>query len=98
MKAATNSGRLKGVTAMDRFFFNLASKERTIWDSKGKELGDLAAAHRHAMLLIHKMTLLDLDEVYWQGWSINVTDANYRSLLSVLFPRTACKYRKTANS
>jgi hypothetical protein len=81
---------------MTRFFFSLASKEQTIWDTKGKDFDDLAAAHRHAMLLIHKMTLLD--DVDWQGWSINVTDANSRSLLSVLFPQTAYKYRKSAYS
>jgi Domain of unknown function (DUF6894) len=74
---------------MNRFFFHLASKDNTIWDTKGKEFGDLATAHRHAMLLVHKMTMLD--DMDWQGWSIKVSDANYRSVLSVLFPQTAYK-------
>jgi len=71
---------------MTRFFFHLAAKDKTICDTKGREFVDLASAHRHAVLLIHKMTLLD--EVDWQGWSIKLTDANNRSVLSVLFPQT----------
>jgi hypothetical protein len=73
---------------MDRFFFHLASKDTTIWDDKGRELADLAAAHRHAMLMIHKM--VGLGDIDWQGWSVKVTDANHRSTLSVLFPHTYC--------
>jgi hypothetical protein len=70
---------------MNRFFFHIASKDDSVFDTKGGEFSDLAAAHRHAMLLIHKMVLLD--DMDWQGWSINVTDANNRSVLSVLFPQ-----------
>ena len=73
---------------MDRFFFNLVGKETKICDPKGKEFSDLARAHRHAMLLIHKIAVLD-DESDWQGWSIEVTDASNRSVLSVLFPDTS---------
>jgi hypothetical protein len=71
---------------MNRFFFSLASKEDTICDTKGREFTDLASAHRHAMLLIHKMVMLD--ELDWRGWSIDVTDASHRSVLTVLFPQT----------
>jgi hypothetical protein len=70
---------------MNRFFFHLASKDDRIFDAKGRQFSDLAAAHRHAMLLIHKMVLLD--DMDWRGWSINVTDAGHRSVLSVLFPQ-----------
>ncbi len=70
---------------MNRFFFHIASKDDGILDTKGREFSDLATAHRHAMLLIHKMVLLD--DMDWQGWSINVTDASNRSVLSVLFPQ-----------
>jgi hypothetical protein len=73
---------------MARFFFTLASKEETIRDTKGRELTDLASAHRHAMLLIHNMTTLD--HVDWRGWSINVTDANQQSVLTVLVPQSYC--------
>lgn len=83
---------------MSYFFFHLASKENNIRDTNGREFSDLAIAHRHAMLLIHKMVLLD--DVDWQGWSINVTDENDRSVLSVLFPQRPdfSFYGKTARS
>jgi hypothetical protein len=74
---------------MIRFFFHLASKDNTIWDEKGRDLTDLAAAHRHAMLLIHKF--LALDDSDWDGWSIKVTDGTQRSVLSVLFPQNYCR-------
>ena len=79
---------------MIRFFFHLASNEDTIWDTKGRELTDLASAHRHAMLLIHKMVMLD--EMEWRGWSIDVTDASHRSVLTVLFPQSCygCQFGK----
>jgi uncharacterized protein DUF6894 len=72
-------------TAMSQFFFHFTSKGDFVCDTKGRELTDLAAAHRHAMLLIHKMVLLD--DMDWRGWSVNVTDASNRSVLSVLFPQ-----------
>jgi hypothetical protein len=74
---------LKEIT-MNRFFFNLVSKDNNILDTNGREFNDLAAAHRHAMLLINKIIFLTDED--WQGWSINVTDASNRSMLSVLFP------------
>jgi hypothetical protein len=70
---------------MNRFFFHIASKDDSIFDTKGHEFSDLAAVHRHAMLLIHKIVLLD--DMDWQGWSINVTNASNRSVLTVLFPQ-----------
>jgi hypothetical protein len=72
---------------MIRFFFNVASKGTTISDTKDREFADLAAAHRHAMQLIHKMVLLD--GAGWEGWYIKITDLENRSLLSVLFPQTS---------
>jgi len=70
---------------MAHFFFNLSSKDRYIPDPKGRELGDVAAAHRHAMLLIHKM--VSLHDADWRGWSISVTDTMDQPVLSVLFPQ-----------
>jgi hypothetical protein len=70
---------------MNRLFFHVSSKDDHVCDTKGRECTDLAAAHRHAMLLIHKMVLLD--DMDWRGWSINVTDESNRSVLSVMFPR-----------
>ena len=68
---------------MSRFFFHIESRDDRIFDTNGRELGDLATAHRHAMRLIQKMVLLD--DLDWRGWSINVTDASNQSVLSVLF-------------
>jgi hypothetical protein len=70
---------------MERYFFHFSCKEAFVSDTKGRELEDLASAHRHAMLLIHKMTVLD--DLDWKGWSVKVTDACGRSVLSVLFPQ-----------
>jgi hypothetical protein len=81
------------VSAMKRFYFHLASRENTICDDKGRDFGDLAAAHRHAMLLIHK--IVALDDVDWRGWCIKVTDATQRSVLTVLFPQSY--YRQFGN-
>ena len=74
---------------MKRFFFHFRSKDNTVCDDKGRDLDDFAAAHRHAMLLIHKMVALD--DVDWRGWYINVTDATRQSVLTVLFPQTYCR-------
>lgn len=70
---------------MKHFFFHFESKDGSVSDAKGREFSDLASAHRHAMLLIRKIVLLD--DIDWRGWSINVTDENNRSVLSVLFPQ-----------
>ena len=77
---------------MNRFFFHLASKDNKILDTNGREFGDLATAHRHAMRLIQKMALLD--DLDWRGWSINVTDASNQSVLSVLFPQVSYFQRR----
>jgi hypothetical protein len=72
---------------MNRFFFHFSSKDDIVRDSRGREFNDLSAAHRHAMLLIHKMILLD--DMDWRGWSVKITDADDRSMLSVLFPQAS---------
>jgi hypothetical protein len=71
---------------MNRLFFHFWSRRRLIRDTEGRELSDLAAAHRHAMLLIHKAAVL-LDEADWRGWSVKVTDDAGRTVLNVLFPQ-----------
>src|SRR5262245_54518037 len=70
---------------MNQYYFHFTSKSDCVYDTKGRQFADLATAHHHAMLLIHKMVLLD--DMDWRGWSVNVTDASNRSLLSVLFPQ-----------
>ena len=70
---------------MTRFFFHFASKDKTVHDSQGRELSDLSTAHRYAMRLIDKA--IALNDMDWRGWSINVTDAHNRPMLSVWFPQ-----------
>ena len=59
--------------------------DTTVHDNEGREFADLSAAHRHAVRLIHKA--VEHDDMDWRGWSINITDAHYRPMLSVLFPQ-----------
>jgi hypothetical protein len=71
---------------MVRFFFHFSSKQKLVRDRYGRELEDVSAAYRHALLLIEKSIVLLLDEVDWKGWSIKVSDATGRTVLGVLFP------------
>jgi hypothetical protein len=71
---------------MNRLFFHFWSRRRLIRDTEGRQLSDLAAAHRHAMVLIHKSAVL-LDGLDWRGWSIKVTDEAGRTVLNVLVPQ-----------
>jgi len=84
-----NISQTERASAMQHFFFHLSSKDTTIHDDKGRELNDLAAAHWHATMMIHK--LLTLDDTDWRGWSIKVSDVTQRSVLSVLFPQNYCR-------
>jgi hypothetical protein len=70
---------------MTRFFFNLATRGTAISDTKGREFADLAAAHRHAMQLVYKMSLLEGTD--WEGWYFKITDAKDQALLFVLLPQ-----------
>ena len=84
-----------GGAKMNRLFFHFWSRRRLIRDTEGRELSDLAAAHRHAMLLIHKAAVL-LDELDWHGWSVRVTDEAGHTVLNVLFPQG--RYFRSARS
>jgi uncharacterized protein DUF6894 len=75
-----------------RFFFHFVSKDKFIPDPNGRELEDVGAAHGHALLIIEKSVVLLSHEVDWKGWSINVSDASGRVLLSVLFSPNLGKY------
>src|SRR5437867_9561065 len=55
-------------------------------------VAQVGAAHRHALLLIEKSVVLLSHKVDWKGWSINVSDASDRVLLSVLFAPSLGKY------
>jgi hypothetical protein len=71
---------------MARFFFHFSSKQNLVRDPNGRELEDVSAAYRHALLLMEKSIVLLSHEVDWRGWSISVSDASGRRVLSVLFP------------
>jgi hypothetical protein len=75
-----------------RFFFHFVSKDKFIPDPNGRELEDVGAAHRHALLLIEKSVVLLSREVDWKGWAINVSDASGGVLLSVLFAPSLGKH------
>jgi hypothetical protein len=77
---------------MARFFFHFSSKHKLVRDPKGRELEDIGAAHRHALRLIEKAILLLSQELDWSGWSIEVSDATGRTVLTVLFPPALGKY------
>jgi hypothetical protein len=71
---------------MARFFFHFSSKQNLVRDPNGRELEDVSAAYQHALLLMEKSIVLLSHEVDWRGWSISVSDASGRRVLSVLFP------------
>jgi hypothetical protein len=71
---------------MSLFYFHLVSDGELVRDHKGKEFSDLVEAYYYVRSLIHKAVMYDID---WEGWSIRITDASDRSILSVLFPQTS---------
>src|SRR4051795_1387450 len=71
---------------MPRYFFHMATKDHQISDENGKQLKDLAAAHDHALHLIHR-TMCSLREEQTAGWMIKVTPDSDGPSLTVLFPR-----------
>ena len=79
-------------TTMARFHFHFSSKDGFFQDPNGRELEDIGAAHRHALLLIEKAVLLLSHELDWTGWSIDVSDQTGRTLLCVLFPQNLKRY------
>jgi hypothetical protein len=74
---------------MSLFYFHLVSDGEFIRDHRGKEFSDLVEAYYHVRSLIHKAVTYDID---WRGWSIRITDASDRSILTVLFPQTSHYY------
>ena len=71
---------------MARFFFHFSSREDSVLDTDGAELRDLRAAHAHALGIIHDMMAMFSDAEDWRGWRVKITDADWRTLLTVLFP------------
>jgi hypothetical protein len=71
---------------MSLFYFHLVSDKEIIRDHQGKEFLNLVEAYYHVRSLIHKAVTYDID---WRGWSIRITDASDRSILTVLFPQAS---------
>jgi hypothetical protein len=72
-----------------RFFFHFSSREDFVLDSDGAELKDLRAAHAHALGIIRDMMAMFSDAEDWRGWRIKITDTDWRTVLTVLFPDRA---------
>ena len=70
---------------MARYYFHVASKEDWVVDTDGRELPDLASAHRHAVKLIQQM-LLYLPDEHMNGWRLEICNALGVPEMSVLFP------------
>ena len=73
---------------MPRFHFNFSSPEESLVDSDGVELKDLKAAHAHALQIIDDMVAMFSDAEDWHGWRIDVTDADWSTVLIVMFPNS----------
>lgn len=74
---------------MARFFFHFSSREDSVLDMDGVELRDLRTAHAHALAIIRDMMAMFSDAEDWRGWRIEITDTDWRTLLTVLFPDRA---------
>jgi len=81
---------------MARFFFHLVSKDKIIRDPNGREFENIGAAHRHAQTIVEKSILLLCHELNWTGWSINVSNENDDTVLTVLFPPAAAPAKSPA--
>jgi hypothetical protein len=71
---------------MARFFFHFVCKDGWVPDREGTELDHLKDAHRHAMQLIDQATSGFEDANDWRDWMIQITGADHRSHMTVLFP------------
>ena len=71
---------------MPRYFFHMATRADQVSDENGKELKDLAAAHDHALHLIHR-AMCSLRDEQMSGWMIKIDPEIEGTSLTVLFPR-----------
>src|SRR3954447_2839077 len=70
---------------MARFFFHMAMSQKQVFDVRGKELQDLAAAHEHALHLVCRATSC-LCERETRGLMIKIGAFDGTVPLTVLFP------------
>jgi hypothetical protein len=71
---------------MSKFYFHIRAEETFIPDWEGTELPDLAAAHSHALKIIHDSMFYVSSEPIWHEWMVKVADEHRQNLLTVLFP------------
>jgi hypothetical protein len=79
---------------MARYCFHFTSKDHFVEDRDGVELADLAAAHAHAVKLIHQTIRNVLAGSGWDNWKIDISDESGRTPLTVLFPSAAPRGHK----
>ena len=70
---------------MTRYFFHMATREKKVHDSVGKQFSSLGAAHEHAVNLIHS-TMRYVDAPHAERWMIEVCSPPDHTALVVLFP------------
>src|SRR4029077_14796970 len=74
---------------MPRFYFHLCAPDQVFADNLGSDLSDLSAAHARALLLADRVMLMfgfaDRTSDF-RRWTVDVTDEEQRSLITVKFP------------
>ena len=69
-----------------KYYLDIASEFTVHTDDRGVMLGDLAAAHRHAVSVIWNCMRFDTEEQDWRGWHVKIADDTGRTSVIVLFP------------
>ena len=74
---------------MPRYYFHLSAPDQDFEDPIGNDLSDVRAAHSRAMLLADRVMMFSgfADQaVDFRRWTVRVTDASQKLLMTVLFP------------
>ena len=70
---------------MPRYLFHLSDGQGSFIDDQGKELGDIHAAHEHALQMIEKVHQF-IPDATSATWKIRVTLGSGQSLMTVVAP------------
>ena len=68
-----------------KYYLDIASEFTVHTDDRGVMLGDLAAAHRHAVSVIWNCMRCDTEEQDWRCWHVKIVDDTGRTLVIVPF-------------
>ena len=74
---------------MPRFYFHLCAPDQVFTDDIGSDLSDLSAAHARALILADRVMMIFgfADRISdFRRWTVDVTDEEQRSLITVKFP------------